>query len=113
MESPEHVRGAILYILKMYLEREHGPDEGNGYMLMGNLQAHLALYYRVHMSEGQLNGYLTTLKDAAYVQYKEQRIGVPPNAHKELFWRITGPGMLLISGEREDPIVAVPKWLRR
>jgi hypothetical protein len=112
MESPDHVRGAILYILKLYLERERIPDEGDGYMLAVNLQAHLAQYYRIHLSEGQLTGYLTTLKDAGYAQYKEQKVGVPPHGHLELTWRITGDGMLLLSGERDDAIVAVPRWLR-
>lgn len=110
MENPERVRGAILYILRLHLEREREPDGGNAYMLSGNLQAHLARYYRIHLTEGQLTGYLTTLKDRGYVLYREVRTGVPPHAHIELFWRITGEGLLLLSGEREDPIVAVPRW---
>jgi hypothetical protein len=110
MENPNRVRGAILYMLKLHMERERVPDDDDTYMLEGNLQVHLSRFYRIHLTEGQLRAYLTTLRDRGYVKYKEVKTGIPPRQHKELFWRITGEGLLLLSGEREDPIVAVPKW---
>ena len=111
MESPERVRGAILYILKLFLERERVPgDEGDAYMLAGNLQAHLAQYYRINLSEGQLTGHLTLMRDRGWVTYKEERTGIPPKMHVELAWRITGDGILLLTGERPDSLVVVPRW---
>lgn len=111
MESPERIRGAILHILKLFLERDRVPgDDEDGYMLEGNLQAHLAQYYRINLTEGLLRGHMTLLKDRDWVKYKETRTGLPPRVHVELLWRITGDGLLIASGERHDDLVAVPKW---
>jgi hypothetical protein len=113
METPNRVRGAILYILKLYLERDRtGEDGEDAYMLEGNLLAHLSQYYRIRLSEGELRSHMAVLKDKAYAIYKERKVGIPPRQHTELFWRITADGILILSGEHEDSIVTVPRWVR-
>ena len=111
MVSPERVRGVILHVLKLYLERPRdGEDQGDAYMLTVNLQANLSQWYRITLREGELTGYLTELKDWGFALYKELRAGPPPMTHTELGWRITGDGMFLLRGERADPRIAVPRW---
>jgi hypothetical protein len=114
MESPDLTRGVILYLLKLYLERPRDGEDGeDGYMLEANLLGHLSLYYRIHLDEGRLRSYMTLLKDRGYIQYRERRIGLPPHQHLELDWRITGDGLLLFTGERQDDLVRLPRFLGR
>jgi hypothetical protein len=111
VETPERVRGAILYILKLYLERPGtGSEDEDAYMLEDNLRAHLSRYYRVNLSEGEARAHLAVLKDAGYALYKKKKVGIPPRQTSELYWRISGPGILILTGEKEDSIVAVPRW---
>jgi len=105
--SPERVRGAILETLRAYMKLRGGDLTSDVYMDEELLRVRLNQYFRIALMPGDLRELITYLKDKGYVRYKRLPIGLPGQEREELWWRVSGDGFRLLTGELRDPSVIV------